>query len=818
MKYSILTFLIITFFWSCTPDTKLTDSFLAYIPNNTAVVIKIEKLDSLRNQISNNAILSKMQSWKSYNAISSKLLPLKYITENNNGVLCFSELGKENYEFTYITSFNKNLIQLDSSLKISRESTIYETKKIEKLILKEVPYFLLHINNTSILSSSEVLIENLIRNQGSIKVNPILKRLYNVPNTNKSASIIIHLDKASSLLNPFLKKTSSNPLAKYADWMSLDLKLIPTTINLNGISLANDSIPNYLNLFKNTNALKNNIAELAPLHSEAIQSYSFDDYDAFAKNQQLFLDRSTPMDSLFNTVEEIGYIHLNGQKAIVLNTYGSENIYDYLNLNKKESFDYQGNEILELKNSKLLNNALDPIVKNYDASFCTVLEDAFIFSPTKDLLQTIINKNGATFNKTGLYITSNNTLAEEATALYLSGAKNIEQILKEHCTPTFYKEFKSSNFSKYAFAYQTVVDDNFHHTNINILPIEKEEKTSIVSPLFSHQIENEIVKTPQFVVNHITKKKEVLVQDINNILYLISSTGQILWKKELKGPIQGKVHQVDLYKNKRLQLAFTTNNQFIILDRNGKEVTPFTIDFKDGTLNPLAVFDYEKSKKYRFIVTQGKQIFIYDAKGAIVKGFKFKKASKNIIATPKHFVIKNKDYLVFKLEDGTLKIVNRVGKDRITIKEKIDFSTNEIYVYKNRFNTTDTNGTLHQIDVNGKDTQTQLALVKDHGLVATANTLVYMNDNTLSIRGKKVELDLGVYDKPQLFLINNKIYVSVTDIQNQNIYVFDSQAKLLPNFPVFGTSTIDLADMDGDKKPELVTKDQENSLVVYKIH
>ncbi|WP_298503631.1 ribonuclease HII [uncultured Maribacter sp.] len=820
MKFKILIALLVVLVYSCTTDTKTSSSLVHYVPENTAFVIRINNLDSLKNQLNRNTIISKIKPWGNYENIVSKIALLKHLKENNKGLLCFSELGKEKFEFTYITSPQKNIVVIDSAITHRTETIAYENQEIKKITIADASYYLYHTNNSSFLSSSEVLIENLIRNQKKTNTNPILHRLYTMSNANKSASIFINLKKASSIINPLLKKESSLKIAQFADWVSLDLKLSANSLNFNGISITSDSVPNYLNLFKNTNPINNRTSELAPLHSDAIQSYTFDDYSAFAKNQQNFLDRSSPMDSLFNTVEEIGYIHINNQKAILINTYGAENIYDYLNANKKESYDYQGSEILELSNSTLLNNALSPVVKEYKAIFCSIIENAFVFAPNKDLIQTIINnyKNGATFNKTALFSSSNTILAEESSTLYLSGAKNLEHILKKHATETVYKDFKKSDFSKYAFVLQTAVDANFHHTNLNILPIKKEENTSIVSPLFSLQLDNEITSKPQFVTNHVTKKKEILVQDINNVLYLISDTGLVIWKKELQNPIQGKVRQVDLYKNGRLQLAFTTTNQFMILDRNGKEVAPFSMSFDGGNLNPLAVFDYEKKKEYRFLVTQGKKIFMYNSKGEIVKGFKLTKTKENIIAAPKHFVIKNKDYLVFKLENGNLKIVNRVGKDRVKVKNKIAFSENEIYVYKDRFNLSDMDGNLHQINTEGKDSKTALSLVKDHGLVTTSRTLVYMNDNTISIKGKKVELDLGVYNKPQIFLIHNKMYIGVTDIQNQNIYLFDSQANLLPNFPIFGTSAIDLIDMDGDKKPELVTKDNDNSIVVYKIH
>ena len=125
---------------------------------------------------------------------------------------------------------------------------------------------------------------------------------------------------------------------------------------------------------------------------------------------------------------------------------------------------------------------------------------------------------------------------------------------------------------------------------------------------------------------------------------------------------------------------------------------------------------------------------------------------------------------------------------------------------------------LYQIDTKGKLTKTNFNLNKNHGLYTTSKTLALMNENTLSIKGKKVELEIGVFTSPKIFYLYDKIYVSVTDIQSQKIYLFDSQAKPIANFPVYGNSLIDLVDMDGDKKLELVAKDQENSLIVYKMN
>ena len=173
-------------------------------------------------------------------------------------------------------------------------------------------------------------------------------------------------------------------------------------------------------------------------------------------------------------------------------------------------------------------------------------------------------------------------------------------------------------------------------------------------------------------------------------------------------------------------------------------------------------------------------------------------------------------YLCWK--NGKLNILSREGKVRIPVKERIDFSDNEVLLYKNKFTLTDKSGTLFVVDEKGGISKTKFNLNEDHGTDATSNTLTTMNDNILTIKGKKVTLDLGVYTQPKIFYLYDKIYVGVTDLQSQQVYLFDSNAKSISNFPVSGGTLPDLSDMDNDRKVELVTREDNNALVVYKIN
>lgn len=806
--------------FSCRHKTTVVAPLLDYVPNNASIVIRINDDATFKSELKNNGFLKQLSQTGMYKGISEKVKVLEHIESKSESLLAFLEEGKGNFELLYFTKYTPELFRTDSTAGLTVETLAYENTNIDKYTVGGEVLFGIRMDGNFIASTSQMLLENLIRNNGKQKADPELEKLFAVANTTKSATLIINNKNSGTLFESLLRSGQSIEVSGLTDFIALDLDAGQDRLRLSGINVANDSLKNAVNLFQNTGTINNTTPQFAPSNAEAIVSYSFGNYAIFAKNQQRFLDRSAVMDTLFNTTEEIGLIYLKSNKAIFLNSYSPEGITNFLEGMRLNSSDYQGNEILQLSQTDFLNTYFNPLVQNFEAAYCTILENAFVFAGDKETLQLIISnfKNSATFNKTPIFETAMELLADESNILFMANSDGVAQLLIDDFSDDFIGGLKNAELSKYSFAAQMVADDGFYHTNLVIRRMEKENKTNTTSPLFSIQLDAELATDPQFVINHRTGKKEIVVQDRENNLYLISTEGKVLWKKQLTGKVQGRIAQIDIYKNGRLQLAFTTDHQFLIVDRNGEEVRPFTKTYDGEILNPLGVFDYDGNKEYRFMVVQGQKLMLYDNKGTIVKGFTYTTAEAPMLGTPKHIRSGKKDYLVFRQTTGDLKILDRLGKIRINVAQKVDFSDNEVVFYDDMFGVTDIKGVLHQIDLDGKASATPLHLSKDHGMAATTKTLVVMNENTLEIKAKKVTLELGLYSKPKIFLLNNKIYVSVTDLQNQKVYMFDSNGDTIPGFPVFGNSSVDLADMDNDGKLELVAKDLDNSLIVYKIY
>ncbi|GLU43763.1 DUF3352 domain-containing protein [Allomuricauda sp. NBRC 101325] len=818
MRFKVLFCLTTIFLVSCAKEVATKDSLLDHLPPNPALIIKVNNLTNFKSELKNNSVLKQLEGFSNIQDLSSKLEGLNPLATDTKCLMGFYEVGKDTYDFILVTPNKSDLFNVDSISNKSVETLTYESATISKYVLDGKEVYSLVEGKNLLLSSSQMLMENLARTKAKNPIDPILSKVYQTNSTDKSATFYLNMEGNKSLLS--LKEEATTDIKAFSSWISLDFTANSDEINLSGVAMANDSTKNFVNLFKGTKALVNKTPNLAPLNAKAILSYTFDDYQVFAKNQNIYFDRVKAVDSLFSTIEEVGVVYMNNSKAVLLHSYGTQSLYDYLDTQKVATEDYQGSEIMALQEKSLITAAFTPLISNFESNFCTVLENSFVFTEDKETLQTLISnhKSTSSLSNSPVYKTAMSTMATESSVLFIANDLGINHFAEEELTSEVFEDVNNADIKEFAFASQMVMDNGFAHFNALVSKIGKTQETNTVTPLFTLELDTDLATQPQFVKNHRTNQQEIVVQDRNNMLYLISTDGKVLWTKQLEGKIQGDVQQVDIYKNGRLQLAFCTDNQFMIVDRNGEDVPPFKIDFEGGNLNPLAIFDYDGSKNYRFVITQGRKVYMYNNQGKIVNGFTFKEASSNILGAPKHFRVGSKDYLVFKMEDETLKILHRVGSDRIKVAEKIDFSTNEVFLYKNKISVTNKIGVLHQIDTNGKLTATNFNLNKDHGMYATSNTLVFMNDNELSIRGKKVELDLGVYTKPKIFYIYDKIYVSVTDIQNQQIYLFDSQAEPIPGFPVYGSSLIDLTDMDNDRKLELVAKDQENSLIVYKMN
>lgn len=179
-------------------------------------------------------------------------------------------------------------------------------------------------------------------------------------------------------------------------------------------------------------------------------------------------------------------------------------------------------------------------------------------------------------------------------------------------------------------------------------------------------------RRPELVRNHTNGTLEVLVQDSLYRLHLISATGKLLWSRQLDGPILGPVHQVDRFKNGKLQLLMGTARTLHQIDRNGKDVgVPYKLPV--AASSPLSVFDYESTRDYRIVIglTDGRLLNL-DLEWAAVKGWEAPKSDPPVVAPLHHLRIAGKDYVLAILSDGSMRLLDRRGQARQAIPARLE--------------------------------------------------------------------------------------------------------------------------------------------------
>lgn len=782
MKKHLL-YIIILVSFSCSERYKTKTDVSEIIPSSHHTIIKVNAFSDLK------AISQKNIPFKEFK-IEDLLSKAEFL--NTTKPIYFS-ISDNNY--TFITEYSKSLLQVDSISDILSKK-ILDNDVIKTVNNKDTLYHKI-INGFFFGSENYKLVDTIKK-----KSNPQLKKLLTTIDSKAEASIIFKNKSDNDLI---LKR---NTLKNSIEYEVLDLNMEGDDISYSGFVRNNDTLFRK-NVFRNTIPQEFDLANIIPKDVESFTRIAFDDYLIFSENiSKLNATEKDSTSDILNLSNEVSVIKTKFGEAITIGTLDEnlleEVVSEELNANSEAFKDVP---IFKFEKDSIFRDRFLPFFSLEKASLGFVYGNFAVFSNDKKTLQHIISQkvNNQTLATSEKFKDISMQLADESSYLIYKNGEGLYDFLN--------RPAKGYNANAVQYVYET----NFAHINGILSKYKKRPSGNSITDDFTVSLTSEILMQPQTVKNHRNNSYEIVVQDVLNNLYLISNSGQILWKRKLEGGILGKVKQIDIYKNGRLQLAFATPNYVYIIDRNGKDVGPFPKKFNDNITKPLSVFDYDNRKNYRLLVTQNKSLIMYNTEAKRVNGFKYKKASNTISSQPKHFKIGSKDYIVFS-QGEKLEVLNRQGKERITVKGNIEFSNNSIYLYQNKFTTLTNTGQLAQVDTDGHINLKPFDLDTNSNINTTSKTLVAMSDNKLKIKSKILDLDFGNYTMPRIFYLYDKIYVSTTDLDAKKVFIYDSQGKLLPNFPVFGTASIELQNLDKKRGLELITQSDNKTIIVYKIN
>ncbi len=815
----ILVVIFIALLTGCTKDNSGSKDLESFIPESSAVILKLQDPDLFFSNLKNNELLKKNSDHPLINHLEEKLSLLNYFPHNQPAFLTLSFTEQNDLEFAFISG-EAPQISTDSVQNKMVETFTTKDHQIKKYTLENQVAFTSRQDSIYIFSNSKSLLENSLSGNSELKNSVAFQKAMKA-STARQPGIFVNHRKLAPILKNWFPKENLKYVADFSNWTNLDADITQSAIKLNGITIAGDTLPHQIDLFKGVGTSENLLPTITPSAAKGLFSITFEKFNVLNNNLNFFNQKknSPEAPALFETATEAGMIYLPAGKVFAIRTLDREASKLALSAHQEEVEEYRETTIFHYS-GKTDFDFLKPLISPDELSFYAYLDQFVIFAESAELLKEVIaaHQNEQVISNTDAYAATFESLSTEASILLLANNSTFKNVISEAVSEEHQKATEDFIFKNYPLtALQFIYEGDFAHVHAVITKNSDLKEENAPSQTTAVQLGAELATRPVFFKNHRTNGMDVAVQDINNVLYLISPGGKIYWKKQLESRILGEIQSVDILRNGRYQLAFATQNRLHVIDRTGRVVKPFPLDFKDEITQPLAVFDYDNKRNYRFVIVQDRELYMFNNKGERVKGFAFSKADATITKMPKHIRIGRKDYILIPEETGKLNILSRTGKTRVPVKEKLNFSDNEWYEYEQRFTSTNTSGELVQVDENGKIQKKELKLSENHQIDATEKSLVTLSENILNIKGNEINLDFGLYTAPEIFYIDNKIYVSVTDTQAHKVYLFDSNGKLLPGFPLYGNSRIDLAKADNNSTPDLVVQGEDDSILVYEV-
>jgi hypothetical protein len=318
------------------------------------------------------------------------------------------------------------------------------------------------------------------------------------------------------------------------------------------------------------------------------------------------------------------------------------------------------------------------------------------------------------------------------------------------------------------------------------------------------RLDSAVVRPLWITENVSTSRKEILVQDAGNTLYLISNSGQKLWSLALKEQILGDIAQVDFFSNRKLQYLFVTSKELHLVDRKGQEVDGFPVKLPFIAVSPLVVADFEKKRDYRlYLGGNDNRLWCLDKNGKPVPGWISHKFMGPVIGQVQFFKSGRLDYIVFNA-GGFLKVVNRKGEERIRFNEPLAITDNPLFLEKktrgDRILGLNALGELFALSLNGKVEQLRETsghtgkrfYFADADNSGRSNIILVKDDSLLVFSAGQVENFPLPGCKPDNCIIvrlpSGSNALSVFSPEEKLIRLYYTNGTMIPGFPVEGTS------------------------------
>ncbi len=664
--------------------------------------------------------------------------------------------------------------------------------------------------------------------------------------------------RRQTLTNEFGETKNQSPysvfrsFANYAAWSELDMDLSDTKISANGISIASDSLNNFLSVFAGQEPVSLNAGKILPANTVFYTAFSFSEkerfferLDAFYKRSGSFYEREeglkkmergfgiefkTTFESLIKSQAIVAYTSVSeaNKQAGSLFLFNLESrkeaqsklkemIGYYANRQQKELSDFVSDyqatgdnfRIYRFPFPSLPSLWLGEAFEGARPVCAACFDDYLVFAGSEKTLQTYLDNlsSGALLNASGAYRSVASDMESRSNLeAWLDVTRGFEWNELLFSTVARKKiEANAESLRRFdAVSWQVICEKDLFFNSLQASFENQKESESGAS--WQIDLGAGISRKPQIVKNHTNPgASDVLVQDDGNTLHLVSETGVKIWSIPIAGKIMGEIFQIDYFRNGKLQFLFNTREKLYLIDRNGNNVAGFPIILQSPATNSVSVFDYDNNRKYRyFVASENRKVYAYEQDGKILSGWDFDRTQSEVSTPVQHFRVAGKDYIVFK-DRSRVYIQDRRGNNRVNVSALFENSKNPVVLNLDvtpKIVVTDTKGTVYCLFFDGRYTVKEVgSFSADHLFTVSdlngdkISEFVFVDENKLVVideNGKKLydeKFSHSISEEPGIYMFSKQeTMVGVVDQKENEIYLFRPDGKQYKGFPMKGSS------------------------------
>lgn len=802
------------------------------------------------------------------------------IASNEFDFLFNLNLGDANGE----TLFQDVIRSIQKKHSIITKSRTYQGQELHELIDKgsqdKFTYFI--YKHVIVGSFTPFLVEDVVRNVSDEFKDTFKSQIGSLNGISKlendEGNIYIDFTKLPDFFASFLsgeQATEIKKITRFSGDTFMDIKVTENELLLNGVSTIDlNSNKSFIGTFRNQNPGRIHLTDLMPNNTALLYHIAFSDFREWqnqmtkywsATNQEQFqqaMDFEEKYGLNLDWVQrEVANVILETpnkeqpDQLIFIGISNQDSVFNELSsfaekLSKEQADSvylevYNELPIVQLPFKEFPSMFLGNYFKGFENSFITIYDDYLVVGNSMKAVKFFLNSLEDEY-VWGKSVRQNmfleNTLSESSFSLMINTAAcwpMITSKLNEKWMDLF-KKYEQQLKSFDMMALQVSNLDKRFYTSLAIGHQKKVVTTKKTGRLKKKQTVyamSPIVTKPFIVRNHNNNKFEALIQDSLNILYQISNEGEILWGDSIQDRIVSEIHQIDYYKNSKLQYLFATKDKIHLLDRNGDYVENYPIKAKAGVeFQHLSVIDYDNSKRYRIMAVDVRgNIYLYDKEGKNLEGWT-PRALEGPLAVPGfHVRVKGGDCMIALQKNGILNVMNRRGKMYPGFPIDLNVAeTNDLFVdVGNDFNSTrlitvSDEGEVIEVNLKGKilkreqlykpGRESKFWLVND----ALEKTFVVVRQeySKLSVlnRTGDVIFESNISSSRDMivqyynFSSDNQVFVAL-DTEQEFVYVFDNSGRAISFEPLESAKPIGLL-YSSRNKEFLLYKSYRNNFTV----